>query len=347
MGQESNYAIFGFLLATAVILCSCAGGDRKAGKFVTDPIDTITPGTWTTDYVRDYSYAEGRIFDLAYPGEIGPYDSVAVLVFEGETNANNPDAFEVYFQTGPLDPGGYYDAANLRMKDITADGGWEILYEQDTTRCPVAIVFYASQRRALGVILEVTHMDVGGMVTGVDTIGHKSNGIESDTIRVLRPLATHLIPSNPAWSLMWRNCYRVPRNVAIEDFEVKVFRGLPGREGATSSLDYQEVGGVVEDPYIKILGLDQWNNSVEDTKLPDGKIDNRIETYRPEWGLVIFPHREPFNTATTFMDAGGDHSDTLLVKVPTLYDHLSTVEKVESSQYYLQIRVWQPDCPGW
>ena len=40
---------------------------------------------------------------------------------------------------------------------------------------------------------------------------------EDDTVRVLQPWSADRLPANPAWGLAWRNCYRVPRNVAIED----------------------------------------------------------------------------------------------------------------------------------
>lgn len=346
MGRKNGYAIFGFFLAAVIILGSCVGGDRTERTFIVDPGDTTTPGVWVTDFIRDYGYAEGRIFDLAYPGEISRYDQVEVMIFEEETRADNLDAIEVYFQTGPPDPNGDYDASNVRMKDITGDYGWKRYYGLDTGRCPVILVFYDQKRFALGVIMEITRMNPDGGPTGVvDTIGYRGGGIDDDTVRVLQPLAKDRLPSNPAWSLMWRNCYRVPRNVAIDEFELKIFKGLAGNEGSYLHLDYQVVDGVAQDPYIKILGLDQWNNNSLDRKLPDGKIDPLIEVYRPEWGLVIFPHREPFNTDTTFVDANAQLSDSLVLKVPTLYDYLSTVEKMESSKYYLRIRVWHPDNP--
>ena len=231
-----------------------------------------------------------------------------------------------------------------QMKDITDDYGWELYYGLDTGRCPVALVFYAQKRRALGVHLTIAHRDEGGTITGYDTIGYfGTSGADMDTLRVLQPLAYNMLPSNPAWSLMWRNCYRVPLGVSIEDFEVKIFKGLPGREGVATNLDYQVVGGVAGDPYLKILGLDQWNNATPELKHPDGKIDDRIEIYRPEWGLIIFPHREPFNTDTTFVNANADRSDSLEVVIPTLYHYYSRSDKLSVSKYYLQVRTWQPD----
>jgi len=292
-------------------------------------------GEENADFVRDYSYAEGRIFDLAYPGEIGPHDSVRVWLYEEEPRQDNPDAEEVYLRAGPEDPHHRFDVTTLLMKDITGEG-YQLLYGQDSTHCPVAIVFFTGRRRALGVYMEITRNNPDGSYAGrIDTIGFISSGLEMDTLRILQTVSKDNLPSHPAWKLMWRNCYRIPRNVAIEDIDIKVYKGLSGREGTTSSLDYQQVGGVSQDPYIKILGLDQWNNLLQ--RIPDGKLDGFPEVYREDWGLLIFPEREPFNSNRTFEDANGERSDTLVEKTPLLYNYLSTDDKIKSSKYYLQI----------
>lgn len=349
MGLKRSYAIVGFFLAAAIILGSCTGGDRTKQTFIVDPIDTTMPGTWNTDYLRDYHYAEGRIFDLFYPeDEIGPYDRVYISIFEVETRNDNPDAREVYLKTRTDQPsGGPYDNSLVRMREITATEGWELLYGQDTTRSPVAIYFYASKRRAIGVHMVVTGLDAFGNTTGLaDTIGHKSDGTVADpmdTLRVLRPMSKDMYPDNPAWTLMWRNCYRVPRNIATEDIDLKIFKGLPGREGVASNLDYQHVGGVAGHEYIRILGLDQVINDNTSRRISDGRLDPFTSIHRPDWGLVIFPEREPFNSSRTFLDDSGEPSDRLRDTVWTIYDYSSTTEKLQDSKYYLQVRTWRPD----
>jgi len=296
-------------------------------------------GEENADFIRDYSYAEGRIFDLFYPQDnVGPNDKVDVVIYEEETKTDNPDAEEVYLSVGKLDPNGTYGNSNIRMKDITGNGGWELLYGQDPNRSPVAIVFHSGKRRALGVRMYVTHRSEDGTVTGYDTIGYNGTEVDDmDTLRVLQPLSKDILPSNPAWNLMWRNCYRMPRNVNIDDIEVKIFKGLPGREGATSNLDYQQIGGVAQDPFLKILGLDQWNNNSQTLNVPDGKLDPFVEVYNEEWGLVIFPEREPFNSSRTYVDGNGKISDSLIEKIPTIYSYASRSDKLSISKYYLQV----------
>jgi hypothetical protein len=342
------YAISGFWLAAAIILGSCVDGDRQAGTFIADPCDTsicddtTAPGSWNTDYIRDYNYAEGRIFDLFYPEDnIGPYDEVNIVICEEETRSDNPDAKEVYLKTKMDSPRGPYDNADVRMRNITGDSAWEVFHTNDPLRSPWAIVFYASKRRAVGVRMTVvrngdTILSIGYSGTDPDT--------DPDTVRVLHPLNKDMLPSNPAWNLMWRNCYRMPRGVLIPELEVKVFKGLMGTEGSDSCLDYQSIGGMAGDPYIRILGLDQVNNSNPYAiRNPDGMIDPFVETHNPDWGLLLFPHREPFCTDTTFESFRGEVSDQLADTILSLYHYESRSEKLFSSKYYLQVRSWRPD----
>ncbi len=286
-------------------------------------------GEENADHIRDYNYVEGRIFDLFYPDEdIGPNDRVNISIWEEETRTDNTLAKEVYLQTGES-PGGPYDNSLVRMKDITGEPGWELLYGQDITRSPVAIYFSAGKRRAVGVHMIVHAYDENGVATGDSTIfGYKDTlGVASDTLRVLMPMSKDLFPGNPAWHLMWRNCYRVPRGVFTEDIDLKIFKGLPGREGVASNLDYQlSESGVSEDPYMQILGLDQVNNARPDNRVPDGKLDPFTSIHRDDWGLVIFPEREPFLTAEGLRDT-----------ISTIYKYSSRSEKLQDSKYYLQV----------
>lgn len=292
-------------------------------------------GEENADFLRDYGYSEGRIFDLAHPGEIGVHDSVKVIrVWEEETRIDNPDANEVYLRASANPADETYDLKTLLMRETTGVG-YELLYGQDPAHCPIAIVFYAGKRRALGIYMEITRYSASGDSLRVDTIGH--TGGELDTLRILQTITKDMQPANPAWDLMWRNCYRIPRGVRISDINIRVLKGLPGREGTTSSLDNQTANGVAQDLYIKILGIDQWNNSRTTSKIPDGLVDGQTETYREDWGLLIFPEREPFNSGRSYEDASGNFSDTLIEKIASLYTFDSRTEKVENSKYYLEI----------
>jgi len=309
---------------------------QEKGSSETATVSAI--GEENAQTIRDNQYLEGRIYDLAYPGEIGPSDRVQVWVFEEETDIrNNPTAEKRYLKAG-RDPNNQYKIEDLLMSEVSVEK-YELLYGQDANRCPVALVFYTARRRTIGVRMEISRYSSDGTPTGkVDTIGYDGTDTK-DTLRIIQaPSAEAYNPDHPAWELMWRNCYSIPRNVRIEDIEVKVFKGLPGREQTSSSLDYQkDDAGVAQDPYLKILGLDQWNNNRTDLKVPDGKLDPLDAVFRDDWGLLIFPEREPFNSNRMFTDANGEVTDTLIEKVPNLYVYPSSSDKLSDSKYYIQI----------
>jgi len=291
-------------------------------------------GEENAEYTRDYSYVMGRIFDLAHPGEIGPNDRVDVQVYEQELGVNNLNAEETYLIADTV-PNGTFDVSGVLMKEVPMVGQWELLYGQDTTHCPVALVFYTERSQAVGVRMKITRYNSESVATGeVKTIGYTGQG--TDTLRILQMPRGSQSPEHPSWKLMWRNCYRIPRNVRAEDIDVKIFKGFT--VGASSNLDYQVVEGVAEDTYIQILGLDQWNNNRNSIKVPDGKLDPLLEVFRDDWGLVIFPEREPFNSGRVFVDANGVQSDTLVEKVSAIYTSLrESSGSISGTKYYLQI----------
>jgi hypothetical protein len=325
-------------LALPTVLSGCFGGDRPTRS----QQDSEPTGQWHAGYLRDNTYADGRIFDLAYPGEIGPYDSVrAFYLFQSETDPRNPWAQEFYLDCGPLDPTDTYDRTPVLMKQVAMDR-YELAFGLNASRCPVVLVFPTEdQYGEYAVFVEIARHDAEGTLLEIDTIGHHGPGL--DTLRIIRPADFELSPDHPAWQLMWRNCYPILRNISYDDIEVNVFRGLPGMEGDTSSLDYQVVNGVPGDPYIEILGLDQWDNAQPGIKLPDGVMDYRAEIFRPDWGLLILPEREPFNSNRRFQDMSGNYSDLLVNKVPNLYYYYSAAERAGTSEYFFQIRYWVPD----
>ena len=75
--------------------------------------------------------------------------------------------------------------------------------------------------------------------------------------------------------------------------------------------------------------------------LPDGMLDDRIEIFRSDLGLIVFPHRRPFDSDTTFTDAHGISTAPLRGRVPGIYEYDSQTEKFEQSRYYLQLASWQ------
>jgi len=293
-------------------------------------------------YIRDYAYVEGRIFDLGYPGEISPRDSVRnIIVYETETSTRDLGSIRrTQLLVDPENPTAYpFRDEELDMRQLQSDE-YELLYGQDTLKCPIAIVFHRQRRdRAVGVYMEIARWDdQNNQPEGVDTIGILRSGLGAiDTLKFLRSGMDKYAPDHPTWQLMWRNCYRIDKGVRIEDIDLKVFKGLPKREGTSSSLDNQVFAGASEGQYLQILGLDQYNNNLRDTKIPDGLLDDLPEVFRPYWGLIIFPHREPFNTDTTFVDKNGSRTAPLRDSVSIIYNYLSPRERADHSEYFLQV----------
>ncbi len=290
-------------------------------------------GEENAKYIRDYNYATGRIFDLGYPGEFGPRDSV-VTIYVYQQDSHTDDLGTVRNAKMMIDPTApevssiYADAMQVKELDSKY---YELIYGQDSLRSPIAIQFNSTQRKQLGVYMEIKKYGSN------DTL--KIGSLVGDTIslKYLLPGSDVYVPEHPTWQLMWRNCYSVSKNIKIDDIDVKVFKGLPDREGTTSALDYQEVNGESQGNYMQILGLDQYNNNRTDLKSPDDLLDDRLEVYRQDWGLIIFPNREPFNSDTTYEDETGNQTSPLKEKIDAIYYFDSDKDYLDESKYYLQI----------
>ena len=162
----------------------------------------------------------------------------------------------------------------------------EYSYEQSVKNGTYFLVMRSRrmENRAIAIYMEVRTDSSRG--DSIITFGESS-----DTLLNLKLIkSNNPLPSFATWGLMWRNVYDLrQRSVDIDDLNVKVFKGLANRENTTSSLDYQ-VSDEGSQPYMEILGLDQYASL--DSKVSDGKVDDRSEIWRTEWGLLIFPHQE-------------------------------------------------------
>ncbi|MCH7948317.1 MAG: hypothetical protein IIC66_11020, partial [candidate division Zixibacteria bacterium] len=304
-------------------------------------------GDQTATFIRDFQYADGRIFDLGldavtlvdtanndsfFVQELFPGDSIIKLfVYEHETDRDKQSStIPAIINVKPQIPNAAaaedfrppYGVNQLNY-------GTEFTYEQDIAKGIYYVVFNSRRldSRALAVYMEVQRGDSiikFGEINNVDTLNLK-------LIRSDNPL-----PSFATWKLMWRNVYDLrQRGANIEDLNIKVFKGLAGRENTTSSLDYQDADEGSQ-PYIEILGLDQYTLN---KKVSNGKVDDRSEIWRSDWGLLIFPHREPFSPDpdTVFVDDRGDSTAPLEDKAPNLYNYVSPRGRSEASKYFIQI----------
>ena len=306
----------------------------------------VAPVEVTTTYIRDYSYADGRVFDIGldsvslvdtannvtfYSKELLPGDSIIKLfVYEQETDRSKQDsAIPAIINVKPQTPNAAAAEDFRPQYGVNQlEYGTEFTYEQNVTTGLYYVVFNTRRRdgRALAVYMEIKRngsIITFGEINNVDTLNLK-------LIRIQDPL-----PSNATWGLMWRNVYDLrQRGVPMDRLNIKVFKGFPGREGDSTSLDYQEFNGDAQS-YIYTLGLDQYDTN--GSKVGDDSVDDRSEVWRPDLGLLIFPHRTPFNTDTVFVDKLGDTTQPLQDTIPSLYEYSSRTQRLEASRYYIQI----------
>ena len=284
-------------------------------------------------FVRDYEYARGRVFDLGYPGEFDADDKIVNLIVYEEMRIPVDTAVadgRATFSVDPSRPDFHFEEtiSGIYVKQVDPS---TYMWCDDPNRNLHYVVFSSEKGRslALGAFMQVQK--------GNDTltIGDLTAD-DSLSLRILRH--NNPVPTHYSWTLMWRNCYNTPRGMALEDLNIKVFKGLPGSESTENALDHQVAGGLTQS-YLMILGLDQYNPCGH--KYPDGHIDDRAEIYRPDWGLLIFPNREPFNSSSGFTDVAGNETMALLDTVPEIYNCFSQ-QAIDASLYYIRTVTYRP-----
>ncbi|MEW5993642.1 MAG: cell surface protein SprA, partial [Candidatus Zixiibacteriota bacterium] len=294
---------------------------------------SISPtGEEDAKYLRDYEYEEGRIFDLGYPEEFDPGDSVIKLfVYEGiDKRQETEDWLAAFLAVDPKSPGRFLgedaDYRNDSKNAVRQIDQTQYLFFSEPQNRKHYVVFNSNRRpgRVVGIYMEILKADGDTAIVG-----------ELET-----PLLLKLIyPASPnpdlrTWGLMWRNCYNIPTGVNAEDIDIKVFKGSRGNEGTANTFEFQEQEGRTQ-RLIEILGLDQYTDATGE-KVPDGRFDERPEVFRPEWGLIIFPHRRPFANEPASVDARGNETIDLVPNVTKIYSYTSPTDKTDASQYYIQ-----------
>jgi cell surface protein SprA len=260
-----------------------------------------------------------------------------LLVYEQEDKAREPTARDAKLVVDPRQPESDTFQRRVTLEMVELDRESYRWYDDPLTNQHY-IVFDSRrpQSKARAVYMEIERK-AGGGVLDTFAIGNIQTG-QNDSLLLMSIHApsSEYDPTHPTWNLMWRNIYRIPKGVSASDLDLKVFKGLPGREGTSESLDYQlDDNNQAEGYYLEILGLDQFNLSQQ--KQPDNILDEGQEVFRgDDWGLLVFPHRTPFDSDTTFIDQSSRETAPLRTDVPTLYNYISQSEKVKNSEYYLQ-----------
>jgi len=301
-----------------------------------DPeIDTVTT------YVRDFEYQERRIFDLFRSGESEPGDSIMQLFLYTEIGQIPPRPVDAVYAIIYVNPE-YPDSFIVERTDFSsaAEGVQPIDPEEfEYYTIPAEnrhyVVFRDLWRRySIGAYMVIARQD-----GSTDTIGTMADGSLGNPVVLKQVFNAYATPSFQTWPLMWRNAYRIPVGVSIDDLDIAVCRGVMGAEMDPASLSYQ-VDGSTETPYLEVLGLDQYN--IPGERLPDGLIDERVEIFRSDWGLLLFPDRRPFDSDTTFRHDDFTVTPPLAERVPGIYDYGSENERVLASEYFLKLTTYIP-----
>ena len=298
--------------------------------FILDSIDNEPVVTFT----RDYGYVQRRIFDLGLPGEFETGDFITqVLLFESLSETDSDmTASQANLFVDPNDTTKFHNEAisgySIQVKQIPPD---QYMYFTDSAANKHYVVFNGpcSKEKHIGYYMEAYNKSG-------DYYVHYGHGLSTSryTLKLLAHKSSTSNPSQQTWQLMWRNCYAIPKGISLDDLEIKIYKGLPGTENNPANLNYQ-IDSSINTNYITLLGLDQYNN--QNSNIPDGIVDDRIEIFRPDWGLLIFPHRKPFDTDTTYAHSNGIITPELRDRVPALYDYNSITEMLEQSQYYIYL----------
>jgi hypothetical protein len=307
----------------ALLLPSCDDENPIQSKTV----DTVI----VTTLIRDFEYADGRIFDLGLPGQFEPNDIVSnLLVFEARPFATPEEALQLPYGVLSVDPTDEVDPWQVGMKVEQIDIDHYQWYEDAQSNQHYLVFDSARTTFALGVWMVINSG------SRLDTIGSISGSLSADDtlhLKMLKPNGNGHI-THPTWPLMWRNVYRIPRGATAEELNLKVLKGPAGSEYESVSIDYQQVGAASE-TYLAILGLDQYNNST-DVKRPDELLDDRRAVLESEWGLLVFPHRTPFDSDTAFFDVDGNWTPYLEDLSPHLYEYVTMNERTSNSKYFIR-----------
>lgn len=313
---------------TVTAIASQEQGSAEAASF-------NATGEQVAAFKRDYDYAEGRIYDLGDVGiefDTAAGDTVTELIIYEQESRSEVEGFRnanLYKNPSAQDTTGGADARR-DVRVVLVDPSKYTFINDRRERVPY-VHFSAARRsnKTVGI-----YMIVSDTLGSVDTIG---------AIPDEGPISLLLLADNSAdaesgldkrpWKFMWRNCYNIDRGATIDNLRLNIFKGPAGTERDVDNLDYQE-SETKSQPYLQITGLDQVNS--QGIGGPDGQVDSDDRVFRPDWGLLVFPDRTPFNTDRTY-GTGADQTMSLDSLAPDIYDYDSQSDKTKGTVYYIRM----------
>jgi hypothetical protein len=280
---------------------------------------TITAGAGSTEFfIRDWAYYTGKIYDLGRQTDFAEGDYIeAVEVYKYvETNLGAGIGDTAIMLVDPDNPEFAPDEASNSIVEAVDQNTYFLEPSQhyimfDT---PDAGLYNGE----IGIWMVIRR--AGGWV---DTVGNITSS--PDTLKLIKHRTSD--STMVTWNYMWRNIYSLKgRDLDPEGLEIRIYKGENDTEDDPDNLDNQD-----GTPYIRILGLDQYQKSGE--KGSDDLVDvlNQDIINAPE-GLLIFPSREPFNSDEAYGTAG------LTEKIPQIYTNpRGSLQAQNPSKYYIVV----------
>ncbi len=290
-------------------------------------------------FIRDFDYWPNTFFYLGKPTQVG--DSVTVQGFEAGDSITYIEAYissyrfandsiTLPFCLATVDPA----ILPVDPSDIEL-GEWEFnrfrrlepgKFFVERTKFWIKLSQRLNPEDVLAVYVEVIKKDKSTYTIGqLDYPDQDTSATNLDTTNVLKLIKDN----NPradykTWDYEWKNVYYLGSpNIDREGFKIDIYKGKPLAENL--QVDKNSQNGI---PYIRILGLDQFDLSGRDTS--DNLVDlNRIWL---DQGFLIFPQIRPFASDTSYT---GNRQDTLQPQIDSIYTSNLADHKNSASEYYI------------
>ena len=153
-------------------------------------------------------------------------------------------------------------------------------------------------------------------------------------LKMVKP--KNLVANGPtyamAWNMLVKSIYPIPgigRNLKKEGFSLDLFRVVPGSEDQNS---------VLNEPLLRVLGLDRYNVDDTPTESGDGQFDFRPNrTINQARAEIIFPWLRPFEVGiqSYLQDKGTVLDDTSQYLFPEIYDTTQTFAQQSVRNRYI------------
>jgi cell surface protein SprA len=157
----------------------------------------------------------------------------------------------------------------------------------------------------------------------IRNLGNDTTNQQPLLLKMVKP--KNIISNGPSYAVAWKqllkNVYPIPgigRNLKKEGFALDIFRRVPGQE---------DVNNVLNEPLLRVFGLDQYTVDGAPAPNGDGTFDFRSgRTININRAEIIFPALRPFDTwiAKYYANKGTTIADSSEYRFKDIYDTTQT-----------------------